>query len=238
MQMRDEMHKKLLAALRTDSAVKPLKSELDSLFLPPGGRNDGVSVDDMVKRYCAALKQADGEPHVFDSRESFIAWFEQLALEVNPQRVILASDPVVSSCMQGASASMGLNAVDFVHVPVEEEGREADMYLRRRTADAQIGIGMALAGFADSGAIAIASTMNESRALSLLVDIHIAILPASRILPCLDAFADEMTRIARDGDSSALTIVGGPSKTADIEKVLVTGIHGPGKLIAAVMRDM
>jgi L-lactate dehydrogenase complex protein LldG len=34
---------------------------------------------------------------------------------------------------------------------------------------------------------------------------------------------------------SALTLITGPSRTADIEKVLIRGVHGPTRLLAIIL---
>ena len=50
-----------------------------------------------------------------------------------------------------------------------------------------------------------------------------------------DAWSD-VTQSARDGESRGemLTITG-PSRTADIEKVLILGVHGPKRLVVMVV---
>lgn len=107
-----------------------------------------------------------------------------------------------------------------------------------RYALADIGITVALAGLADSGAIVISSSESESRSVSLLPTEHIALLPAGRILPSLLQAAPLLRVLAGGDGSSAATLVGGPSKTADIEKVLVTGVHGPAALTILVIDDI
>lgn len=108
---------------------------------------------------------------------------------------------------------------------------------RRLYADADIGVTVALAGLADSGAILLSSSQNESRSVSLLAVEHVALLPAGRILPSLLQAAPMLRALAGPDGTSAATLVGGPSKTADIEKVLVTGVHGPAVLTIIVIDD-
>lgn len=81
----------------------------------------------------------------------------------------------------------------------------------------------ALYGLADTGGVVLAASPREPRARSLLPERHVTVLREDRILPGLaDLFA------ALGGElPSALAIVSGPSRSADIEQRLTTGVHGP-----------
>jgi L-lactate dehydrogenase complex protein LldG len=83
----------------------------------------------------------------------------------------------------------------------------------------------AVYGLADTGSVVLAASPAEPRARSLLPDRHVTVLREDRILPGLaELFA------ALGGElPSALAIVSGPSRSADIEQRLTTGVHGPGE---------
>lgn len=85
------------------------------------------------------------------------------------------------------------------------------------------GVSNAIYGLADPGSVVFAASPDEPRARSLLPDIHIAVLEETRVLPDL---SELMSRVGADLPSS-LAIVSGPSRSADIEQVLVLGVHGP-----------
>jgi L-lactate dehydrogenase complex protein LldG len=88
------------------------------------------------------------------------------------------------------------------------------------------GVSQALFGLADTGSVVLAASPNEPRARSLLPMVHISLLDESRILPGLPELFE-----AVDPDlPSALAIVTGPSRSADIEQHLVVGVHGPGEV--------
>ena len=57
----------------------------------------------------------------------------------------------------------------------------------------------------------------------LLPDVHVTLLPEDRILPGLD----ELFAALGNDLPSALAIVTGPSRSADIEQKLAVGVHGP-----------
>ena len=85
-------------------------------------------------------------------------------------------------------------------------------------------VSRAVYGLADTGSVVLAASPAEPRARSLLPDVHVSVLAEDAILPGLDELFERL-----GGDlPSALAIVTGPSRSADIEQELVIGVHGPG----------
>jgi len=84
------------------------------------------------------------------------------------------------------------------------------------------GVSTAIYGLADTGSVVLSSS-TEPRAQSLLPDVHVTLLREDLILPGLD----ELFAALGDDLPSALAIVTGPSRSADIEQKLAVGVHGP-----------
>ena len=99
--------------------------------------------------------------------------------------------------------------------------------------DCEVGITDVDAAIAESGSIVV-STNGRIRNAWITPPVHIAIVRASQIIPDLvDLFESHLDASKPDAshpdalDAASTTIITGPSKTADIEGVLVTGVHGP-----------
>ena len=100
------------------------------------------------------------------------------------------------------------------------------------TPDAAVGITGAEYGLADTGTLVVMSS-SEARLASLLPPVHIAVIESTRILSGLDEL---LIREARPGDRTAsMVLITGPSRTADIEQILVRGVHGPGELYVVIL---
>ncbi len=86
---------------------------------------------------------------------------------------------------------------------------------------------------AETGTLLCASDSTPRRSLSLVVPLHVAIVRKS------DIVADHLDYWnAQTGSMpSSLSLITGPSKTADIEGILVTGVHGPSKVFILVIQD-
>jgi L-lactate dehydrogenase complex protein LldG len=54
----------------------------------------------------------------------------------------------------------------------------------------------------------------------------VAVVPTDRVLPSLRSWLDGTVGV----DTANTVVVTGPSRTADIEGVLVRGVHGPGEV--------
>jgi L-lactate utilization protein LutC len=104
---------------------------------------------------------------------------------------------------------------------------------REAIAAAEAGITAADYGLADTGSLVIFTA--EPRLLSLLPPCHIAVLPKSKIVASLD---DVLRLRPLPGEqASAMVVITGPSRTADIEMRLVRGVHGPGEIHVIILCD-
>jgi L-lactate utilization protein LutB len=101
---------------------------------------------------------------------------------------------------------------------------------------AEIGINFADYALADTGSLVFLTESHESRLISLLPPIHIAIVARKKILSGLDELFTLVPQpTAR---SSAMALITGPSRTADIEMRLVRGVHGPGEIHVIIVEDV
>ncbi len=89
-------------------------------------------------------------------------------------------------------------------------------------------------GIASTGTLVINSKNMDKRLATMIADIHVAILFESKIVEDLDDLIPEMNMILSES-SGYLSFVTGASRTADIERVLVVGVHGPLELHILVM---
>ncbi|HLB04312.1 MAG TPA: LUD domain-containing protein [Gaiellaceae bacterium] len=87
-------------------------------------------------------------------------------------------------------------------------------------------VSQALYGLADTGSVVLGASPDEPRARSLLPEVHVSLLREDRILPGLA----ELFEAIGSNLPSALAIVTGPSRSADIEQKLTVGVHGPGEV--------
>jgi len=105
--------------------------------------------------------------------------------------------------------------------------------VRARIARADLGIVEADFAIAASGTLAAIANATRPRLVSLLPPVSIVVLHIDRIVPDL---ATLMRTIGPERVSeNPMVLITGPSRTADIEKRIVLGIHGPKDLYVVLI---
>jgi L-lactate dehydrogenase complex protein LldG len=97
--------------------------------------------------------------------------------------------------------------------------------------EAALAVSMARAAIAETGSLLMDA--RDGRKTQLLAPTHIVFVHAGQV----HATFREALQAVRDDLPSAIGLHSGPSKSADIAQTLVTGVHGPGRLIAVVIED-
>lgn len=95
---------------------------------------------------------------------------------------------------------------------------------------ADVGISFAAAGIAATGSLLLELSNPTFRSATALPPIHAVFLKASTIVVDLYALSGTLTALLSSPGSRYFSIITGPSRTADIERVLTIGVHGPKEL--------
>jgi L-lactate dehydrogenase complex protein LldG len=131
-----------------------------------------------------------------------------------------------------ASNSAFLAQCGIASLPCVRSGITNRDELRAVCAAAEIGITSADYALADTGTLVMLSSPEEARLISLLPPEHLAIVPRNRILSSLDELFFLLPHPAEQ--TSSMVLITGPSRTADIEQILVRGVHGPGRITVII----
>ncbi len=158
-----------------------------------------ADLSDPLGAFVAALERVGGR--VFHDARALAAWLYQ----AGARRGYV--DP---SLVPALAPSFGSLVLD----PVFDEARVDDY---------AFGITRATAGIAETGSVVLTDRGTLRRLGALAPWIHVAVLDRRDLLgTVLDA-------LRTLGDDPNVIWVTGPSKTADIEGILIEGVHGPGE---------
>tara|TARA_B100001245_G_C22758999_1_gene367308 strand:- start:182 stop:742 length:561 start_codon:yes stop_codon:yes gene_type:complete len=103
--------------------------------------------------------------------------------------------------------------------------------------EADIGITLAEIGISDSGTIGISFERNIDLAVSALPYIHIVILNSEKLVNNLFDAYEYIDNNIKKNDKRTISLISGPSKTADVEQILIKGVHGPNELHVIIVES-
>ena len=141
------------------------------------------------------------------------------AQSLNVRSVLLGGPPTpADELLREDFASAGISMLD---------PRDPDAVF-----EADLGVTGVHGAVAETGSLVLRAEPGSPRLTSLAVTVHIAIVLESQIVPdLLDWAAREPAMPPANGQ----VLITGPSKTGDIEMILVTGVHGPNQVYIVLM---
>ena len=136
---------------------------------------------------------------------------------------------VLDEGMARAGVSMTLAAIG--DTASEAQRQEQRATIRESCISADVGLTGVDHAIAETGSVVLLPRRGVSRLVSLLPPVHVAVVRRGEVLPGLDELFALQRLDHIEGDlGSYLNIITGPSRSADIEYTLVTGVHGPGEV--------
>jgi L-lactate dehydrogenase complex protein LldG len=104
--------------------------------------------------------------------------------------------------------------------------------------DSALGLSIARAAVAETGSALMAEPTLADRSIGMLPRAQAIVIPTQALLPSLDEAAPILRALALAPGRNMVTLVTGPSRTADIERVLTVGVQGPGRVMILFADDL
>lgn len=216
-----------------EDILQKLKSTPRGTVFPrphmPPLRELSLDREEMVAVFTEKLTAEEGVVYrVRDNREA-VEKLTVIAAEEGLQRVVASTDETVASLdLPGWAKEQGITvytADDF-----------SDVYSFRDALfdDVQAGITGADYAVAESGTLVMAHARQQPRLVSLAPILHIALLPVTRMVAVYEQ-AIERIYGNRETVPSEVTLITGPSMTADIQARPFKGMHGPRRLVVILI---
>ncbi len=203
---RDYILHKVRTALGRSAGQVPIETPAARIVIPE------MDLESRIRTFFSCIEELSGKTYRAASREDARAYIAQL---VGGKTAVASNAPLLAEC--GITGLPGVRA-----------GFRTEPELREACSTAEFGITGADYALADTGSLVMLSSAEEARMVSLLPPVHIAVVDKSKLLTGLD----ELFTILPDPAerTSSMVLITGPSRTADIEQILIRGVHGPGEV--------
>ena len=150
-------------------------------------------------------------PNAAEARETLI----RLMDGVGAKKAVVVESPLQEAA--GITEALRLQGVTVYTEP-------ADIAAHAETAD--IGISGVEFGVAETGSVFQDGGAIATRMVTILPPLHVVFLPSANIVP---GITEAFDIISQSFDRGYVGFITGPSRTADIERVLTIGVHGPSR---------
>ena len=156
-----------------------------------------------------SLEALNGSVRLFQSEEALFAELKKLLSIYNSQNICCAEDAI-----QKQLNTFNISFSECVKLPETIE----------------VGITGCEFLIAHTGSAMVSSAQKGGRQLFVYPPLHIIIASKKQIVDYLDAAYSGIQEKYKNNLPSQITLITGPSRTADIEKTLIIGAHGPKEL--------
>jgi L-lactate utilization protein LutC len=215
----------MLARIRTALGRGPLEvtPECPSAF---SEQTADAGNENVVEMFCTELRRVGG--HAVHVRvEGDVKEYLRSLLPAGLETIVASS---ISARVGAWLTGQNVSIISLAHG--ETAGATAEDTLTSSLLRADIGITSADYGIAETGTLVLITGRERHRLVSLLPPVHVCLLDVRHLLGSMGQL---LARVYRDNYSGgappqSLTMLTGPSCTADIEQTLTQGMHGPREL--------
>lgn len=216
---RDEILGRIREALKVTAPKPHFKSDAyDAVtsinakpWLPDGGENESARLVLLSENLAKLKANLIRVPNATAANEALV----QISQTKNWKKVAYHSHPLVSP------------AAAALHCETWEVNASFD---KHKLEGCDAGVTSCEALVSQLGSILVSSESSGGRSLSILPHAHVVIATTDQVVPDLETCFKDI--LSRHGSKlpSMLSFITGPSRTGDIERILVLGAHGPKEL--------
>jgi L-lactate dehydrogenase complex protein LldG len=184
-----------------------------------------MATNDLFVRFQQRLAAVGGESHSVERLEQAAEIIAAHPALTNKQ-VVVAPDFAASQPWEAI-----LPLLKDKGIEIHEAGSPASV------ADAPAGLSGAELAIAETGSVLLAENALEARVVGMLTLTHFVLVREGTLFPMLEDAGKLLQQLTKAGPNQRhyVSLVTGPSRTADIERTLTIGVQGPKALCVIVV---
>jgi L-lactate dehydrogenase complex protein LldG len=186
-----------------------------------------MNAEDVANLFIKKAKEVNVKVVPVESRKAALS----LALTIAKNAALI--DPSRNKIL----AAPSLNDADYVFLKDEAYGLNVEIAtanLRQRLYGIEVGLSFSTLGIADTATLAVECLGEDERLCGMISETHVVAINKSALVKTLNE-AEPFLSKALAKDRNFVALISGPSRTADIERVLTLGVHGPLELYVALI---
>ncbi|MDI6779568.1 MAG: lactate utilization protein [Bacteroidota bacterium] len=178
---------------------------------------------ELLNKFATELKRVGGEFSLVALKTELLEVVNKILSQNGCRTAVLSSHPFFDPLNEIGEDENGINILTINKI------------LREKLLQTDAGISYAEYLIAETGSAVVVDTQFEPSYLSLLPEVSIIVSKSERVVKDMSEALNRMRTENLFDSSGCITFITGPSRTADIEKVLITGVHGPKKFYVIVI---
>ncbi len=203
----------------------------------------GIPAGELIPKFEAELTKVGGNAYRADRRDGLENTLRTILQSAQATSAVLTRNPLLAQLgLEEQLRAWGISVAAWP--PEAASPGPADEARRRDFAASTFSASVGLSGvdfvLAETGSLVLTSRTEGSQLASLAPPVHIALYRRSQALGSLDEVLEKLP-IALDPNlpspGRSVVFITGPSRTADIEQILVRGVHGPREVHAILVEE-
>jgi L-lactate dehydrogenase complex protein LldG len=237
---REEMLSRIRHALGR-ALVDPATVDEGPSLPPIGEVMPPIEPGDELAKFEDEFVKVGGHAHRAESLAALASILEAILDSAGATEVVLSRNPLLCDLALGAALeTKGRFVTWWPALPGREPSASEAAQFRERCFAAGVGITGVDVVLAETGSLLVSSRTEGSQLASLAPPVHVALYRRDQLVGSLEEALERVpaARAAEDDSPGrSVVFITGSSRTADIEQILVRGVHGPREVHAVLVEE-
>jgi L-lactate dehydrogenase complex protein LldG len=203
-----------------------------------------IAPEELLPKFEAELTKVAGIAHRAASRQGLEETLQTILSHAKATSVVLSRNPLLAELDLEARLRAWGQSVTVWQTPGGGDSPGAEATSLRAFADASFAAAVGITGveyaLAETGSLVVTSLTEGAQLASLAPPVHVALYRRSQLVASLDEVLERLAVASHGGlalPGRSVVFITGTSRTADIEQILIRGVHGPGEVHAILVEQ-
>ena len=213
----------------------------DLLFGPLEGVMEPIPAEQIIDKFELELQKVAGSSYRATTMAALDAILQKILRDRQAKEVVYSRNPILAAVgLRAKLAAWGVSADSWPGQGADETAPSSSKPFREKAFAVEVGITGVEFVLAESGTVVVTSRTEGAQLGSLAPPTHIALYRRSQALATLEEVLERLpvpTDPSQPMPGRSVVFITGPSRTADIEQILIRGVHGPKEVHAILVED-